>query len=41
MTEIQGAENRDMYKSYIQKRRVVPEKTGYDSVEDSSTTRDL
>jgi hypothetical protein len=41
MTEIQGAENRDMYKSYIQKRRVVPEKTGYDSVdEDSSTTRD-
>jgi len=38
MTEIQGTENRDMYKSYIQKRRVVPEKTEYDSDNEHSLT---
>jgi hypothetical protein len=38
MTEVHGTENRDMYKSYIQKRRVVPEKPEYNSIDEHSLT---
>lgn len=36
MAEFQET-NRDLYKSYIQKRRVVPEKTEYDSINEYSS----
>lgn len=49
MAEMSAAENRDMYRSYIQRRRVVPDKnegepfTGYDEVskDDPAANKDL